>query len=38
MSNEECKKTIIELVGGIEDKDLLRRIYLFILALRGGSH
>lgn len=38
MNAEEYKKTIIEFVREIEGKDLLRRIYLFILALRGGDH
>lgn len=38
MSNQEYWKAISEEVKDIGNNALLRRIYLFILALRGGTH
>lgn len=38
MSNEDYKKNIIELVMANDSNAVLRRIYLFILALGRGNH
>lgn len=33
----DYKQKIKDLVSGINDEKLLRRIYLFILTIKGGS-
>ncbi|RGS06834.1 hypothetical protein DWY12_20485 [Enterocloster bolteae] len=38
MSNQEYWNAISEKVKEINNNALLRRIYLFILALQGGAH
>lgn len=37
MSNEECKRKIIEMVNQLHDNPKLRRIYLFLVVLIGGG-
>lgn len=37
MSNEECKKRIIEMVNQVHDNPKLRRIYLILVVIIGGG-
>lgn len=37
MSNEECKRRIIELVNQLHDNPKLRRIYMILVVMIGGG-
>lgn len=37
MSNEDCKKRIIEMVNQVHDNPKLRRIYLILVVIIGGG-
>lgn len=37
MSNEECKRRIIELVNQLYDNPKLRRIYMILVVMIGGG-